>query len=246
MSEDRPHERRRGVTRGYVVGLVAATVMVALALVVASWGILGMVLRREPVDTPGLGLAAAELILLPALAALALGLWLQTLVLLRGRRTPPWAHVIVLGGERTSSGASAACSRGCRSPIRGSVRSRSPSRSPGRSAPCSSGRCSLGASTRSAPCRSGRGRSAATRRDPTGGGPSRMGRIRDERTPNGSSGDPIEARVGAAVDAWLRWVPTWQPGTHRGRSRMCRRCTGSPCSRLPASRGRHRTRWRTH
>ncbi|CAG7614121.1 hypothetical protein ACFPZL_01385 [Leucobacter soli] len=98
MSEDRPHERRRGVTRGYVVGLVAATVMVALALVVASWGILGMVLRREPVDTPGLGLAAAELILLPALAALALGLWLQTLVLLRGRRTPPWAHVIVLGG----------------------------------------------------------------------------------------------------------------------------------------------------
>ena len=32
----------------------------------------------------------------------------------------------------------------------------------------------------------------------------------------------------AAVDAWLRWVPGWQPGTHRGRSRMCRRCTGSP------------------
>lgn len=38
----------------------------------------------------------------------------------------------------------------------------------------------------------------------------------------------IEDRVSAAVDAWLRWVPTWQPGTHRGRSRMCRRCTGSP------------------
>lgn len=38
----------------------------------------------------------------------------------------------------------------------------------------------------------------------------------------------IADRVAVAVDAWLRWLPTWQPGTHRGRSRMCRRCTGSP------------------
>jgi len=38
----------------------------------------------------------------------------------------------------------------------------------------------------------------------------------------------IEDRVLVAVDAWLRWVPTWHPGTHRGRSRMCRQCTGSP------------------
>lgn len=38
----------------------------------------------------------------------------------------------------------------------------------------------------------------------------------------------IEARVDAAVDAWLRWVPGWVPGTHRGRARLCRRCTGSP------------------
>lgn len=43
-----------------------------------------------------------------------------------------------------------------------------------------------------------------------------------------SRGSSTEDRVAAAVDAWLRWVPTWQPGTHRGRSRMCRRCTGSP------------------
>lgn len=41
-------------------------------------------------------------------------------------------------------------------------------------------------------------------------------------------GGEIEDRVAVAVDAWLRWVPSWQPGTHRGRSRMCRRCTGSP------------------
>ncbi|QBE48126.1 spermidine/putrescine ABC transporter substrate-binding protein [Leucobacter triazinivorans] len=38
----------------------------------------------------------------------------------------------------------------------------------------------------------------------------------------------IEKRVDAAVDAWLRWVPGWSPGTHRGRARLCRRCTGSP------------------
>ncbi|GAA2189637.1 MULTISPECIES: spermidine/putrescine ABC transporter substrate-binding protein [Leucobacter] len=38
----------------------------------------------------------------------------------------------------------------------------------------------------------------------------------------------IENRVDAAVDSWLRWVPRWSPGTHRGRSRVCRRCTGSP------------------
>lgn len=40
--------------------------------------------------------------------------------------------------------------------------------------------------------------------------------------------DPIGGRVTAGVDAWLRWLPGWTPGTHRGRSRMCKRCTGSP------------------
>lgn len=43
-----------------------------------------------------------------------------------------------------------------------------------------------------------------------------------------SAGGSIEPRVAVAVDAWLRWVPTWQPGTHRGRAGLCRRCTGSP------------------
>lgn len=43
-----------------------------------------------------------------------------------------------------------------------------------------------------------------------------------------SAANSIEGRVNAAVDAWLRWVPSWTPGTHRGRARVCRRCTGSP------------------
>lgn len=40
--------------------------------------------------------------------------------------------------------------------------------------------------------------------------------------------NPIEDRVGAAVSAWLDWVPKWVPAAHRGRPRLCRRCTGSP------------------
>lgn len=44
----------------------------------------------------------------------------------------------------------------------------------------------------------------------------------------GQRPDPISGKVTSGVDAWLRWLPTWSPGTHRGRSRMCKRCTGSP------------------
>lgn len=40
--------------------------------------------------------------------------------------------------------------------------------------------------------------------------------------------ESIETRVLQALDSWLRWLPTWSPGTHRGRARLCRRCTGSP------------------
>lgn len=38
----------------------------------------------------------------------------------------------------------------------------------------------------------------------------------------------IDERVGGAVDAWLAWVPKWEPAGYRARSRICRRCTGSP------------------
>lgn len=46
-------------------------------------------------------------------------------------------------------------------------------------------------------------------------------------TLNGMEGS-IEARVSHEVDLWLRWLPRWRPGTHRSRSRLCRRCLGSP------------------
>ncbi|MDI2097756.1 spermidine/putrescine ABC transporter substrate-binding protein [Ruicaihuangia caeni] len=41
-------------------------------------------------------------------------------------------------------------------------------------------------------------------------------------------GHSIETRVRNAVEAWLRWLPGWQPPTHRSRARVCRRCFGSP------------------
>lgn len=42
------------------------------------------------------------------------------------------------------------------------------------------------------------------------------------------AGEALDWAVTAAVDAWLRWLPRWSPGTHRGRARPCRRCVGSP------------------
>lgn len=38
----------------------------------------------------------------------------------------------------------------------------------------------------------------------------------------------IESRVSHEVDNWLRRLPRWRPGTHRGRARLCRQCFGSP------------------
>lgn len=38
----------------------------------------------------------------------------------------------------------------------------------------------------------------------------------------------LETQVSQAVDAWLRWLPRWEPATHHGRVAPCRRCLGSP------------------
>ena len=89
---------RRGVTRGYVGSLIFATGMVVLALVVAVWGLIALFSDRDPVQTPGVASAAGPFIIAVALGAFAWGLWLQAVQLLRGLRTPPWAHTLVLAG----------------------------------------------------------------------------------------------------------------------------------------------------
>ncbi len=38
----------------------------------------------------------------------------------------------------------------------------------------------------------------------------------------------LETQVDQAVESWLRWLPRWEPATHRGRVAPCRRCLGSP------------------
>jgi hypothetical protein len=38
----------------------------------------------------------------------------------------------------------------------------------------------------------------------------------------------IGVRVGAAVDAWLAWLPKWAPSSARSAGRVCRKCLGSP------------------
>lgn len=45
---------------------------------------------------------------------------------------------------------------------------------------------------------------------------------------NGSVERSLETQVNQAVEAWLRWLPRWEPATHRGRVAPCRRCLGSP------------------
>lgn len=91
------HERR-GVTRGYVGGLLLATLVVASALVVASWGFIALLGDREPVETDGIAKWVAPLGVFVALGALAWGLWQQAIILLRGHRSLSWAHMVVLAG----------------------------------------------------------------------------------------------------------------------------------------------------
>ena len=87
---------RRGVTRGYVGGLLAAAVIVATALLVAAWGLLALALDREPVASDGVPRWVAPVVVALALGALAGSLWQQALTLLRGRRAPAWGQIVVV------------------------------------------------------------------------------------------------------------------------------------------------------
>lgn len=91
-------ERRRGVTRGYVAALIAATCIVAVALVVASWGVIALALGSEPVTSEPVPRWAAPVIVIFTIALLAASLWLQALTLLRGQRAPAWGQVVITAG----------------------------------------------------------------------------------------------------------------------------------------------------
>ncbi|MHA3682668.1 hypothetical protein ACXR2W_00185 [Leucobacter sp. HY1908] len=91
-------ERRRGVTRGYVAALIVATGIVAVALVVAFWGVIALSTGTEPVMTEPVARWAAPVVIMFALALLAGSLWRQALTLLRGQRSPAWGQLVVTSG----------------------------------------------------------------------------------------------------------------------------------------------------
>lgn len=86
---------RRGVTRGYVVALIAATCIVAVALLVPSWGAIALATGTEPVMTDAVSPSAGPLTVVVALALLAASLWRQAITLLRGQRSPAWGQIII-------------------------------------------------------------------------------------------------------------------------------------------------------
>ena len=77
---------RRGVTRGYVLGLVFAVVIAGFALMLTAWSLISLASGGGPVSTPGIGFSAAAMPVLLCLGLLAWLLWSQSLLLLRGRR----------------------------------------------------------------------------------------------------------------------------------------------------------------
>ena len=86
---------RRRVTRAYVVALIAAALIIAAALVIVTWGTLGLYLGREPVETVGIPLWFGILSIGAALALLASMLWNQAVSLLRGNVKPAWRFVVI-------------------------------------------------------------------------------------------------------------------------------------------------------
>lgn len=78
--------------------LVAAVLILAVALTVAVWGFLALMLDHGPVGTSGVSFGAVVLIVAVALVALGWGLWRQALSLLRGHRAPLWGVVVALAG----------------------------------------------------------------------------------------------------------------------------------------------------
>lgn len=93
-----PEGARRGVTRGYVLGLLAASLIVAAALVLVGWGGLSLLIGRGPVTTDGVPLWFGVLTIVIAMAMLAAVQWRNAISLLKGRKSPDWGSVVVAAG----------------------------------------------------------------------------------------------------------------------------------------------------
>lgn len=87
----------RKPTRAYVRGLIGATLILAVALVVMSWGGLGLALDREPVESEGTPLWLGIVAIGSGLVLLGVLLWRQTIATLRGNSAPLWGVVLGAG-----------------------------------------------------------------------------------------------------------------------------------------------------
>lgn len=86
----------RKVTRAYARGLIGAVVILAIAIVVASWGTLALLLERDPIYTT-VPAFTAPLIILACIAVTIWLLWREIVHLLRGNRAS-WLLIVVLPG----------------------------------------------------------------------------------------------------------------------------------------------------
>lgn len=86
---------RRGVTRGYVWGLIFAVVIVSFALMLAAWSALALLTGGGPVTTEGIGFEVSAFAVLLCIGLLLWVLWAQSILLLRGRRAVSWTHVLL-------------------------------------------------------------------------------------------------------------------------------------------------------
>lgn len=93
MTNRPPHR----VTRGYALGLVAADVILACAVLIAAWGMVSLATGRIPVESD-VSIAAAPTIIIIALGLMYWSLWLQTLEILRGQRRVQWTQALILAG----------------------------------------------------------------------------------------------------------------------------------------------------
>lgn len=94
------NNHRRGVTRGYVRGLVFAVVIVAFSVMLAAWSFIALASDGGPVSTPGVSYGATVPPVLSCLVLLAIVLWSQSILLLRGRRSLSVTHLLLasIGG----------------------------------------------------------------------------------------------------------------------------------------------------
>ncbi len=88
--------RRRGVTRGYVWGLIFAVAIVGFAVMLAAWSAISLVTDSGPVSTPGIGYSVTAVTVMACLGLLVWQLWSQSVLLLRGRRELSWRHLLVV------------------------------------------------------------------------------------------------------------------------------------------------------